>query len=166
MEWGEKTALLIATNMRQFTIDKKKIENKAQVPVVHHWVYWGSYMSLPLKVIPGSQGQHHHPNVSALGPTDSKPGICDKETNEPPAATFFLPLFLPIDPLSIKAQWMPLPPLKGTPFPLSQAHSSFPHDAETLEGDQKGWQRRFQLWPSWYSPRSPPHPAGTEPTIP
>lgn len=36
MEWGEKTALLIATNMRQFTIDKKKIENKAQVPVVHH----------------------------------------------------------------------------------------------------------------------------------
>lgn len=30
MEWDEKTALLIAVSMRQFTIDKEKIENKAQ----------------------------------------------------------------------------------------------------------------------------------------
>lgn len=74
-------------------------------------------MSLPLKFIPGSQGQHHHPNVSALGATDSKPGICDKEINEPHPATSFLPLLLPIDPSPARPNECPSHHLREPLFP-------------------------------------------------
>lgn len=110
--------------MRQLILDKNRTKNgfnrTARYPPL---VTLMALRSLPLKLIPGSQGQHHHPNVAALGPTDSKPGICVRRTNEPPPRHILTSLLLPIDPLPAKPS--PPLPLKKPAFPKSQAYSSF-----------------------------------------
>lgn len=127
--------------MRHLSLNKDRTENKAQERCQLPTTSYKDAPTCHLKLIPGSQGQHHHPNVAALGPTVPKPGICDRGTNEPPPSPTLLSLPSPSKRLfSSKAQCMPLPLLKenSPQARLTLLFSTSQKLSKTIRRDGKG----------------------------